>query len=362
MAGKMLRVVHYLNQFFGQIGGEDKADNGFLLKQGPVGPGMALQNELSDNGEIVATVICGDNYFSKDAEKSAEEGLELIRSYHPDLFFAGPAFEAGRYGVSCGAFCKIVADKLGIPAISGMYDENPGVELYRRYAFICKTGSSARDMIRSIKKMTKLGMELLKKNIESKLVSRENIPNPDNFEYFTRFILRNEYIEKTAAERSVEKLIAKLNGKIFESEIMLPEFEKTDPPPPLKHPENCTIAIVSDGGLVPKGNPHKLSSRGNTRWAMYEFNELLPEESKEIQYEIAHTGYFNVEVMEDPNRLVPIDVLKELEREGKIGKLHPTFFSTSGNATVAKRCMEMGEEIASEIHNREIDAVILTST
>jgi hypothetical protein len=53
----------------------------------------------------------------------------------------------------------------------------------------------------------------------------------------------------------------------------------------------------------------------------------------------------------------------ELAEEGKIGKLHPTFFSTSGCTTVSKRCGEMGDEIGAEIKKREtIRAAILTST
>ncbi len=106
MAEKKLRVVHYLNQFFGQIGGEEKATTGFMVKEGPVGPGLALQKELGDRAEIVATVICGDDYFASNSEQCAEEGWKLVKPYAPDLFFAGPAFAAGRYGVACGAMCK----------------------------------------------------------------------------------------------------------------------------------------------------------------------------------------------------------------------------------------------------------------
>jgi glycine reductase len=55
--------------------------------------------------------------------------------------------------------------------------------------------------------------------------------------------------------------------------------------------------------------------------------------------------------------------MRDLVKEGKVGKLHPTFFSTSGNATVSRRCAEMGEEMEAEIRKRGgIDAVILTST
>jgi len=55
--------------------------------------------------------------------------------------------------------------------------------------------------------------------------------------------------------------------------------------------------------------------------------------------------------------------MREFVKEGKVGKLHRTFFSTSGNATVSRRCAEMGEEMGAEIKKRGgIDAVILTST
>jgi glycine reductase len=363
MSEKKLKVVHYLNQFFGQIGGEDKADIGFMVKTGPVGPGLALQKALGDKAEVTATVLCGDNYFSKDPDLAGKEGIKLIAPYHPDLFFAGPAFAAGRYGVACGAICKAVGEKLGIPVITGMYEENPGVDLYRKYAFICKTGNSARDMAESMSKMTGLAFKLLSGEKGMYLVSRETLPRPDECGYFSRIILRNEYTDKSAAKRSVDKLLAKMKGGPFESEVILPKFEKVEPPFPVKNLRLCEIILISDGGLVPKGNPDGLSGRGNLRWTKYEIETFLPEDFNSSHYEIAHTGYFTVQVLEDPNRLVPADVMRDLVKEGKVGKLHPTFFSTSGNATVSRRCAEMGEEMGEEIKRRgNIGAVLLTST
>jgi betaine reductase len=362
MNGKKLKAVHYLNQFFGQIGGEEKADIGFVIKAGPVGPGLALQRALGEKAEVVTTVICGDNYFSKNPEQAGEEGLKLIEPYHPDLFFAGPAFAAGRYGVACGGICKAVGEKLGIPVLTGMYLENPGVDLYRKYAYICKTGNSARDMAESISHMIRLAFKLISGEQGAHLVSRENLPEPDEYGFFSRIILRNEYTDKTAAERSVEKLLAKLRGEPFESEVILPKFERVAPPPPIKDLHACEIILVSDGGLVPKGNPDGLSGRGNLRWTTYEIDTFLPANFKSSEYEIAHTGYFPVQILEDPNRLVPVDVLRDLVKEGKVGKLHPTFFSTSGNATVSRRCAEMGDEMGAEMKKRGVSAVILTST
>ncbi len=362
MPEKKLRVVHYLNQFFGQIGGEDKAHVGFTVREGAVGPGMLLQRMLDDRAEVVATVICGDNYFSTNPTEAAEEGFKLVEPYHPSVFFAGPAFEAGRYGIACGAICKVVGQKLRIPAVTGMYEENPGMEMYRKYAFVCRTGRSARDMADSLEKMVRLAFRLVSGEQETDLVSRENLPKPSEYDYFPRLLLRNEYTEKTAAQRAVDKLLAKIKGEPFESEVILPKFERIEPPAAITDLSTCEIALVSDGGLVPKGNPDGLSGRGNLRWTTYELDDFLPDEYQSSDYEIAHTGYFPDEVLGNPNRLVPVDVMRDLVREGKVGKLHSTFFCTSGNATVTRRCAEMGDEIGAEIKRRGIDAVIFTST
>ena len=43
-----LRVVHYVNQFFAGIGGEEQAHVGVSVRDGAVGPGRALQQSLGD--------------------------------------------------------------------------------------------------------------------------------------------------------------------------------------------------------------------------------------------------------------------------------------------------------------------------
>ncbi len=357
-----LRAAHYLNQFFGQIGGEDQADVDFLIKEGPIGPGLVLQEELNPFAEIVATIICGDNYFSQNPSLASDEGLKLIEPFEPELFVAGPAFAAGRYGISCGSISKIVGERLKIPVITGMAEENPAIDLYRKHAFICKTGASARDMQGSLARMAKLAGRLLSGEPNKDLVSLENIPNPAKYGYFPRLIIRNEYVPHTVAERSISKLIAKIMGEPFESEAEITTIDRYPPPAAIQDPSVCEFALVSDGGLVPRGNPDGFSGRGNLRWSSYEIGDFFPATVESSDCEIAHTGYFPDEILQDPNRLVPVDVMRELQAEGKIGKLHPRLFSTSGNATLAERCAEIGDEMAAEISRGEIDAVILTST
>ena len=48
-----IRVVHYINQFFAQIGGEEKADHKPEAREGFVGPGMAFNAAFGDKAEIV---------------------------------------------------------------------------------------------------------------------------------------------------------------------------------------------------------------------------------------------------------------------------------------------------------------------
>ena len=86
-----LRVVHYINQFFAQIGGEEKADYPAEIRVGEVvGPGMALTQNFGEEAEIIATIICGDSYFNENLEKAKADILAMVKEQNPDVFVAGP--------------------------------------------------------------------------------------------------------------------------------------------------------------------------------------------------------------------------------------------------------------------------------
>ena len=55
---EVLRVTHYLNQFFGGIGGEDVADTPPQTQEGAVGPGRIVEPLLRGEGVIVSTLVC----------------------------------------------------------------------------------------------------------------------------------------------------------------------------------------------------------------------------------------------------------------------------------------------------------------
>ena len=92
-----IKVVHYINQFFAQIGGEEKADYPAELRVGEiVGPGQALTQQFGEEAEIIATIVCGDSYFNENLDKAKADILEMVKSQNPDIFIAGPAFPVDR--------------------------------------------------------------------------------------------------------------------------------------------------------------------------------------------------------------------------------------------------------------------------
>jgi glycine reductase len=340
-----------VNQFFGGLGGEEKADATPQAVDEPVGPGRAIANALGDRGRVVGTVICGDNYFADHEKEALDKVFSLVAAYKPDILFSGPAFNAGRYGVASGQLCKAVNEKLGIPAVTAMYEENPGTDLYREDVFIVKTDESVKGMVDAISKMVNIGL---------KLAADESIGRPADEGYFPRGIIKNEFRDRNAAERAVEMVLARIKRDHFEPELDLPKFERVTPALLEKDLSRTILALATDGGLVPKGNPDKMDSSRSTRFAIYSIegiDTLRPEE-----FEANHMGFDTEKVNQDPNRLVPLDVLRELEKEGVIGKVHEKVYTTAGVATSLKNAEMIAQGIAKEMKANGVDAVILTST
>ena len=138
---------------------------------------MAFNAAFGDKAEIVETVICGDSYFNENLETATREVLDLIKGFNPDLVIAGPAFNAGRYGMACGTVASTVEKELGIPAITGMYIENPGVDSFKKDIYIISTKSSAAGMRDAVKVMAPFALKLAAGEEIGASVEEGYIPN-----------------------------------------------------------------------------------------------------------------------------------------------------------------------------------------
>ena len=350
MGSKKFRVLHYLNQFYGGIGGEDKADVPAEVREGVVGPGMALKAALGDEAEVVATVICGDSYFSENLEEALSTIMGMIKQYQPDLIVAGPAFNAGRYGVACGGVAKAVSEELKIPVVSGMYEENPGVDMYKRFAYIVKTGNSAADMRKAIPAIAKLVVAL--KNGEEL--------NPEEHNYHPRGIRKNFFAEERGAKRAVDMLVQKIKGEEFTTEYPMPFFDRVAPNQQIADASKAKIALVTSGGIVPKGNPDHIESSSASKYGKYDIDGVM--DLTEATYETAHGGYDPTYANTDADRVLPVDVLREMEQNGEIGELYRYFYTTTGNGTSVANSAAFAKQFVVDLLNDGVQAVILTST
>lgn len=230
---------------------------------------------------------------------------------------------------------------------------------YHKIAYIVKTNENSATMKNRVAEMVKLAKYLTDdhSNEYTPLLNLEHIPDPDEYNYFRREVLAGAFIDKTVAERSVEKLLAKVKGEPFETEVVPERLEIVPCPPAIKDMSKCTICLVSDGGLVPDGNPDRMATRSNLIWNSYNLEDLFK------SYTVVHAGYFNDYILQDPNRLLPVDALKEEIAEGKLGGIDELTYAMPACTTVSKKCEENGAIIAQDILAKgKADAVILTST
>ena len=346
-----MRIIHYLNQFFGGIGSEEQAGTGLEFRDGAVGPGKLFEQLLGDGAQVVMTIVCGDNYAVEHQDEVTAAVLERVQATRADLFAAGPCFDAGRYGMAAGALCAAVQETVGIPAITSMSEENPGLDLYREALYIVDSGINAAKTRDVVAKMANLGR---------KLVAKQAIGLPREEGYLPRGLLRDQLVEKRASTRMIDMLLAKLNGEQFESEMTPMSFAPVPAPPPIKDLSKAKVMLITDGGLVPKGNPDRIEGTAATNFGAYDIAGV--DDLRGENYEVSHGGYDTRFVQQDPDRLVPLDAMREMEKNGVIGKLHDEFLSTCGRSNPLSNTRRLGREMAAKVKKESVDAVILTST
>jgi betaine reductase len=340
------RIVHYINQFFAGVGGEDSASTPPTTTDGPVGPGRKLQQLLGDDHQIVTTVYCGDDHAVSDPSVT-QEILALVQASSPDLLVAGPAFTSGRYGLACASLAK-AAMAAGLPVLAAMHDDNPGLD-EAGGAPVVRSGEAARQMGPSLDRLAAA--------IKKALAGDELTADDGRIGAVPR---TSRMSDRNAATRAVDLVLARLAGDTEATEVPLPTFDHVHPADPIDDPASVTIALLTEGALVPEGNPGRLESARATKWLRYPLdgNDVLTPG----EYRSVHGGFSTVWANEDPHRILPLDVARELEREGAIGHIHGEYLVTAGNGTSVGNARRFGIEWAADLRHSEVRAAVLTST
>lgn len=349
-----VRVMHYLNQFFAGIGGEEKADVSVGSREGPVGPGKRLQNLFGDSAEIVVTTYCGDNYFNEHTETALSAILQITRDRNVELLVAGPAFASGRYGYACAEVCHFVSQSLDIYCLSGMHPENPGVERYKQYkdkkVFFFPTTEVVSGMENALSRMAQFVL---------KLTTGSAIGPPTEEGYVPRGFRHLGTTGKSGVERAVNMLLDKLADRPFVTEIPIESLEAAPVAPRVGSLNHACLALITTTGVLPAGNLDGFKVSKNTQWRKYSIDKL--DSMLDVGWDVIHGGY-NTEFMKmNPNYGVPLDVCREMEKEGMFARLYPYLYMTTGMNALIPVMQGIGREMVADMKANAVDAALLVS-
>lgn len=143
--------------------------------------------------------------------------------------------------------------------------------------------------------------------------------------------------------------------KGLQSEIYAPV---TPPPvftPVTKELKDMTVALATAAGVHLKSDK-RFNLAGDTSF------RLIPGDTPSSELMVSHGGYDNGDVNKDINCMFPIDRLRELEKEGFIGKVAPVHFGFMGGGGNQQVFTEQtGPEIARKLKEEGVDAVLMTA-
>ena len=199
----MVRAVHYLNQFFAGLGGEEAAETPPTWLDGPVGPGRGLAAELE--GTEIGDAACGDDYFGEHEEGALSAAARACsRPSAPICPLPAPP-RSGRYGFACARFFARRRRAARHPGRRGDARGEPGSRRRRR----CRPDRRHRRERR--RHVREAPPRMARSPRRSSPAARWGRP-PEG--YVPRGFRRNELAGRPGADRAIDLLLGyKLGGE-----------------------------------------------------------------------------------------------------------------------------------------------------
>ncbi len=117
---------------------------------------------------------------------------------------------------------------------------------------------------------------------------------------------------------------------------------------------------LTTGGLVRKGNPDKQVASNATRYYRHSVAELSSLSSKD--WEAYHSGYFNHIVNANPNYILPLNFLRDLEAQGVVGGVFAWMYALPGVSTPVATARALGQSIAADLLAGAVRGCLLVAT
>ncbi|MBY0753906.1 glycine/betaine/sarcosine/D-proline family reductase selenoprotein B [Clostridium sardiniense] len=165
----MVKVLLVLNHVQAGMGSDENADLPPAGKKSIIGPGKMMEPYFKEmDGEIVATLYCGDLYYQNNEEEVKKKFVAMAKKLSPDVVVCGPALHYPNFGEMAGGLAEEINNKSDIPAFAAMSLENPATEKYKDKVIVVKTPKKGGvGLNQSIENICKMAVKLAKKeNVE----------------------------------------------------------------------------------------------------------------------------------------------------------------------------------------------------
>lgn len=122
--------------------------------------------------------------------------------------------------------------------------------------------------------------------------------------------------------------------------------------PLTKPPSQCKVALISSGGMMYRDQP-----RFHREDASY---RCIPKNARREDLSVWHFGYPTRDAQLDPNCVLPLEAMRELETAREIGALVDPVFSFMGGIYSARKVRdELAPQILDELRRAHADAFFL---
>lgn len=119
-----MKIMMILDQIQAGFGGKENGDLKLGGKMLPIGSASMFDNYLkSVDGEIIATIYCGDDYYIANKEDVTRKIVSMTKKINPDVVICGPAFNYEKYGMLCAEVGCEIEEQIHIPVVAAMSEE-----------------------------------------------------------------------------------------------------------------------------------------------------------------------------------------------------------------------------------------------
>ena len=123
---------------------------------------------------------------------------------------------------------------------------------------------------------------------------------------------------------------------------------------PLPKPlDRCKVALLSTGGIYHVGQ-RPFHNKDDTSY------REIPRDVPVEELRVAHFGYRTEDAEQDPNCVFPIERLREMEAQGRIGEFADPAYSLMGGIYSARKVREdLAPRIVEELRLNDVDVLYL---